>query len=205
MLTEYLKNRMEDKNQELTVIAILKLIRDKCKTYSPDMIYTVSKYLDSGSNPTARIYAAQWLNRVAIEASIYLDADTLNILEKFLHDSNDFVKYNARAAFATKIKKQSQERTPESFRYADILTEIIATEPVILTLAGKKPHYFTYSINLPILQILNHYKVQHRKSQLRVATAIANLFGKDSSPSETLSPGWEEALKEGLKYLSKHV
>ena len=77
--------------------------------------------------------------------------------KSLLHDPNPWIKFNARAAFAAKMNKQRGiSWTIRKFSYTAELTEIIASEPVVvLTLAGQKPEYYTYSINLPILQTLN--------------------------------------------------
>ena len=101
------------------------------------------------------------------------------------------------------IKMQKDQWNSNTFPHADILTEIIATKPIILTLAGKNPLYFTHSINQPVLEILNHYKIKQSRSQWTVTKYISKLFGKDAKPLETLSQGWEDGLKEGLKYLSQ--
>ena len=168
-LTNFLRNMGEEDflQNDSTVVPILKLIRDKCRSYSMDTTAVMCKYLESGRSQTGRLYCTQWL-QLTVQG----------------------------------INDQKDHWNSMTFPYADILTEILATKPIILTLAGKQPLYFTHSINQPILDILNHFKVKLRKSQWKVTKYIWKLFGKDAKPQETLSEGWEDALKEGLKYLS---
>ena len=145
-LVDFLKNMAEDQFllNNSTVISVLRLIQDRCRTYSTDTIQVTSKYLESGISQAGRTYCAQWLKRAATEADMFLDEKTLTILKDRLDDSDPCIKYNARAAFATEIHKQRSQWIPETFSHGILLSHIIATEPIILTLSGQQPEYFTF-------------------------------------------------------------
>ena len=85
-LTDFLKNMEVQQflKDDSAVPSPLRLIGQKCRTFSLDTIEIAAHYLDIGWSQTGHVCSAKLLNRAAMENNVRMGQDQLNILQKSL-------------------------------------------------------------------------------------------------------------------------